>query len=83
MTEDEMVEWHHHLYRHELEQTPVVGDEQGSLACCSPWDCKESDMTELLTELNKTLEKKIKSETCIKMMYNITTSKNIFQYQMA
>ena len=21
---------------------------QGSLACCSPWDCKESDMTWLL-----------------------------------
>ena len=23
-----------------------VGDGQGSLACCSPWGCKESDMTE-------------------------------------
>ena len=23
-----------------------VGDGQGGLACCSPWDCKESDMTE-------------------------------------
>ena len=22
------------------------GDGQGSLACCSPWGCKESDMTE-------------------------------------
>ena len=21
---------------------------EGSLACCSPWGCKESDMTELL-----------------------------------
>ena len=30
-----------------------VGDGQGSLACCSPWDCKESDTTEWLnwTEL--------------------------------
>ena len=24
-----------------------VGDGQGSLACCSPWDHKELDMTEL------------------------------------
>ena len=47
MTEDEMVGWHHGL-GHELEQAPGVGDGQGSLACCSPWYCKESDMTELL-----------------------------------
>ena len=26
-----------------------VGDGHGSLACCSPWDCKESDTTERLT----------------------------------
>ena len=25
-----------------------VGDGQGGLACCSPWDSKESDMTERL-----------------------------------
>ena len=25
-----------------------VGDGQGGLACCSPWDCKESDLTERL-----------------------------------
>ena len=31
-----------------IEQTLGVGDGQGSLACCSPWDCKESDMTEWL-----------------------------------
>ena len=33
--------------------TPGVGDGQGSLACCSPWGRKESDMTEQLnwTEL--------------------------------
>ena len=36
MTEDETVEWHHQLYGHEFEQAPVVGDGQGSLACCSP-----------------------------------------------
>ena len=35
-TEDEMVAWHHQLDGHELEQALGVGDEQGSLACCSP-----------------------------------------------
>ena len=44
--QDEMVEWHHQLNGHELEHTPVDGEGQGSLACCSPWGCKELDMTE-------------------------------------
>jgi len=47
-TEDEMTRWHHWLNGHEFEQALGVGDEQGSLACCSPWGCKESDMTERL-----------------------------------
>ena len=46
MTEDEVVGWHHWLNGHELEQVLGAGDGQGSLACCSPWDHKESDMTE-------------------------------------
>ena len=45
MTEDEMVGWHHRL-RHEFKQASGVGDGQGSLVCCSPWDRKESDTTE-------------------------------------
>ena len=45
-TEDEMVGWHHWLNGHEFEQTPGVGDGQGSLACCSPWGHKNSDTTE-------------------------------------
>ena len=28
-----------------FEQAPGVGNGQGSLACCSPWGHKESDMT--------------------------------------
>ena len=48
MTEDEIVGWHHQLDGHEFELTPGVGDGQGSLACCSPQDHKESDMTERL-----------------------------------
>ena len=41
-----MVGWHCQLDGHEFEQAPGVGDEQGSLACCSPWGGKESDITE-------------------------------------
>ena len=54
-TEDEMVGWHHQLDGHESEQALGVGDGQGSLVCCNPWGCKESDMTEQLnwTELNR------------------------------
>ena len=48
MTEDEMVGWHHQLDGCESEQTPGLDDGQGSLACCSPWDHKELDMTEQL-----------------------------------
>ena len=48
VTEDEMVEWHHWLNGHEFEQTPGNSEGQGSLACCSSWGCKESDMTEQL-----------------------------------
>ena len=43
-----MVEWHHQLDKHEFGQALGVGDRQGSLACCSPWGHKESDMTEQL-----------------------------------
>ena len=48
MTEDEMVGWHHGLNGHEFEQTWGDSEGQGSLACCNPWGCKESDTTERL-----------------------------------
>ena len=48
MAEDEMVWWHHQLYGHDFEQSPGVGDGQGSLMCCSPWGHKESHTTECL-----------------------------------
>ena len=51
-TEDEMVGWHHWLDGHEFEQAPGVGNRQGSLTFFSPWDCKESDMTERLNWTN-------------------------------
>ena len=45
MTEDEMDGWHHWLNGHECEQALGDGKGQGSLACCSPWSCRESNMT--------------------------------------
>ena len=33
-----------------------IGDGQGSLGCCSPWGCKELDMTELLNWTECTLK---------------------------
>ena len=45
MTDNEMVGWHHWLNGHEFEQAPGDGEGQGSLACCSPWGHKESDIT--------------------------------------
>ena len=47
-TEGEMVGWHPLLNGREFEQTPGDSEGQGSLACCSPWGCKESDMAEQL-----------------------------------
>ena len=52
MTGDEMVGWHHQLDWHETEQAPGVSDGQGSLACCIPRSCKNSDKTERLNWLN-------------------------------
>ena len=46
-TEDGMVGWYHRLDGHEFEQAPGVGNGQGSLACCSSWGHKESDMSDL------------------------------------
>ena len=46
--EDEMVRQHHRLNEHEFEQTLGDGEGQKSLAYCSPWGLKESDMTSWL-----------------------------------
>ena len=42
-----MVGWYHRCDGHVFEQAQGVGEGQGSLAC-SPWGCKESDMTKHL-----------------------------------
>ena len=46
MTEDELVEWHHQLNGHEFEQTLGDGEGQGSLACFSPWGCKQTRLSD-------------------------------------
>ena len=43
--EDEMFERHPQLTGHEFEQILGDSEEQGNLACCSPWGHKELDMT--------------------------------------
>ena len=50
-----MVGWHHWLNRHEFEQAPGDGEEQGSQVCCSPRGHKESDMTEQLDNTDTSL----------------------------
>ena len=45
--------WHHRLNGREFERALGDGEGQGSLACCSPWGCKESDMTARLKTTTK------------------------------
>ena len=53
-----MVGWHHQINGHEFEQTLGDSEELGSLVCCSPWACKELDMTERLNNnSNLTIKK--------------------------
>ena len=55
MTEDEMIGCYHQLNGHEFEQASGVGDEQGSLAYCSPWgrrvgyNCVGTELNSYLT----------------------------------
>ena len=53
LTEDEMLGWHCWFNEHESEKIPEDSEGQESLACCSPWGCKELDMTEWLNNNNK------------------------------
>ena len=50
--QSEMVGWHHQLNGLEFEQALGDGDGQGGLACYSPWDHKESNVTEWLNNNN-------------------------------
>ena len=65
-----MVGWHHRLNGHEFEQTPEDGEGQGSLACCSSWGCKESDMTELLSNNSSLNSTSVSIRNFIKPSWN-------------
>ena len=45
VTEDEKAVWHHPLNGCEFGQTLGDSGGQGTLACCSPWGQKDSDVT--------------------------------------
>ena len=48
-----MIGWHHQCNGHVFQQALGDGEGQGSLRCCSPWGCKESDTTEQLSNNNE------------------------------
>ena len=48
-----MVRQHHRINGPDSEQTPGGSEGQESLACYSPWGCKESDMNYRLSNNNK------------------------------
>ena len=58
MREDDMVEWHHRLNGHELEQLPGDSEGQGSLVFCSPWGLTELNMMEQLKKNNLATRRK-------------------------
>ena len=64
-----MVGWHHRLNGHESEQTPGDGEGQKSLACYSPWGCKESDTTKHSTTTNICDSEYIKKELYHNIMW--------------
>ena len=82
MTEDEMVGRHHCLVGHEFEQAVGVGNGQGSLACCSSWGGKESDMAERLNWTEK-LKMSYLCEICFIKDYLISSLSfiNLFYYK--
>ena len=65
--------WHHQINGHEFEH--ILGDSegQGSLACCSPWYCKDLDMTEWLNN-HKSLAQCLAHEWSGRIPYSETTS---------
>ena len=46
MIEDVMVGCRHRPDGHEFEQAPGVDEEQGNLACCSPWSLKQTGLSD-------------------------------------
>ena len=55
-TADEIAGWHHQLSGHEFGQALGGSEAQGSLVCCNPRGCKESDMTQRLSNNERVTE---------------------------
>ena len=68
-----MVGWHHWFSGHEFEQTLRDGEGQESLACCSPWGCKELD---LATEKQHQSIKRSTMQWCTRMQPTLTFELN-------
>ena len=52
-----MAGWHHQCHGHELGKLQERMKGQGGLVHCSPWGCKESDMTGQLNSNNSPCQK--------------------------
>jgi len=77
-TEDEMVGWHHWFDGHKFEQVLRVGNGQESLACCSPWGCRESDITD---QLNWTELTELETINVLLKNYDYQKQLLVFKYQ--
>ena len=75
-----MVGWHHRINGHEFEQALGDSEEQGSLACCSPWGCRESDTTELLNK-NKNVAQKAEGGEYKKRVRNVLVRRDKYRRQ--
>ena len=65
VTENEMVEWHHRINRHEFEKIQGNSEGQGNLACFSSWGCKEFDTTYWLNNNDQFIVKFIFNCICL------------------
>ena len=74
MPDNETVGWHQWLNGHEFEQAPQNDEGQGSLVCCSPHGCKESDTTEQLNNQQRTWGKFYKIKYLYRKILNIQIS---------
>ena len=68
-----MVVRHQRLNGYEFEQTLGDSEGQGNLACCSPWGCKESDVSERLNN-NKVEKPTKKIDYVLKCLTQLTQS---------
>ena len=67
--EDEIFGWYLWLNAYAFGQAPGVGGGQWSLECCSPWGCKEQDMTEQLNWTNAPFQT---PEMCEWLRYDVS-----------